>query len=107
MSAASVSDLPYGHPDFHLAKSTNLAVRRQEKFAADLFRAFSSGDFEGIAEGHQKISPGTRLFILNVPDDSESLGVVLTRLRMQPLVFRRILLCCFLPGLYPYERRSG
>lgn len=42
-----------------------LPLPRQEKFAANLFRAFSSGDFEGIAEGYQKIPPETKIFIFN------------------------------------------
>ena len=62
---------PLVSPDSH----NTLLIRRQEKFAADLFRAFSLGDFEGIAEGYQKIPADTRLVIFNVHNDSESLGV--------------------------------
>jgi hypothetical protein len=41
-------------------------IRRQEKFAADLFWAFDSGNFEGIAEGYQKIPSDNRLLIFDV-----------------------------------------
>lgn len=94
--------------DSHNSHLLTLLIRRQEKFAANLFRAFSSGDFEGIAEGYQKIPPETKIFIFNVPHESEFVDVEIYLLVLRPQlhVFRRILLCCFLQGSYPCERKS-